>query len=667
MSCSPRHEPPAPLLVEGRTCWRRLPARRAALLVDGAAYFAALRRALEQARHSVLILGWDIRSDLVLDPDGCGLPLRLLLDRLARTRPGLGIRLLIWDWLPLYALDRQPWPALHLGLRTHERVRFALDARHPPAGCHHEKLVVVDGRVAFVGGIDLNAGRWDTPEHRPHEARRGPPGDDRPPLHDYMLMVEGPVAGALERLAIERWQGATGETVSPTPADEAGEPWPDDVEPQFRDLEVAVARTRPAWQDAPGCREIEALWLAAIAAARQSIYIENQYLTADRVALALAARLAEPNGPEVVIVTPRACEGIFETAVMDIGRARFVGRLRRAGGGRFRLRVLTLESRRDGVRAAINVHGKLMIVDDRLLCLGSANLANRSLGLDSECNLAIEARDDAEAAGIAAIRATLLAEHLEQPVERVRDHLARHGGRSLPVVDELGPGRLRPLRLRLSPLVRQIASPARLADLDEPLTAQRIAHHLAPPPHRRRLWQLLDRFGGMLLALTALALLAGLMRLVDRSWLDEAFGLAQAYGGSPVGAAIVLGVFVVASQLLVPVTALIMLTAAAMGPWLGFAYSLAGALLAGAVTFGAGRVVGRERVRRWAGRRLTAVSHGLKRRGIVAMALIRMVPVAPFSVVNLVAGVSEIRLRDFLAGSAIGLLPGLTLASLFGD
>ena len=667
MPRSSRPEPSLPLLVEGRTCWRQRPARRSTLLVDGAAYFTALRRALGQARRSVLILGWDIRSDLVLDPDGDGRPLRLLLDGLARDQPDLEIRILIWDWLPLYAFDRQPWPALHLGLRTHERVRFALDARHPPAGCHHEKLVVIDGRLAFVGGIDLNAGRWDTPEHRPHEPRRGPPGDDRPPLHDYMLMVEGEVAGAVERLAIERWQVATGEAVAPAGGEPAGEPWPDGVEPQFRDVEVAVARTRPAWQDGPGCREIEALWLAAIAAARRSIYIENQYLTADRVALALAARLAEPDGPEVVIVTPKACEGIFETAVMDIGRARFVGRLRRAGGGRDRLRVLTLESQRDGVRAPINVHGKLMIVDDRLLCLGSANLANRSLGLDSECNLAIEARNDVEAAGIAAIRATLLAEHLEQEVALVQDRLARHGGRSLPVIDELGPGRLRPLRLRLSPLVRQIASPARLADLDEPLTAGRIAHHLAPPPHRRRLRQLLERFGGMLLALTALALLAGLTRLADRLWLDEAFGLAQSYGASPVGAAIVLGVFVVASQLMIPVTALIMLTAAAMGPWLGFAYSLAGALLAAAVTFGAGRAFGRERVRRWAGRRLTAVSHGLRRRGIVAMAVIRMVPVAPFSVVNLVAGVSEIRLRDFLAGSALGLLPGLTLASLFGD
>jgi phosphatidylserine/phosphatidylglycerophosphate/cardiolipin synthase-like enzyme/uncharacterized membrane protein YdjX (TVP38/TMEM64 family) len=655
------------LLVEGQTCWRKLPAERASLLIDGAAYFGALRRALEQARHSIFILGWDIRSDLVLDPDQSDEPLRLLLDRLARTRSGLHVRLLIWDWLPLYALDRQPLPALHLGLRTHDHVHFALDSRHPPAGCHHEKLVVIDGRLAFVGGIDLNAGRWDTPAHLPHEPRRAPPGDRRPPLHDHMLMVEGEVAASVEQLAIERWRCATGEAVEPTTAPSPGL-WPAHIQPQFRDIEVGISRTRPSWEGRPGCREIESLWLAAIASARTSIYIENQYLTADRVGDALAARLAEPDGPEVIIVTPKACEGVLETAVMDIGRARFVRRLRQAAP-RDRLRVLTLERELAGERAAINVHGKLLIVDDRLLFLGSANLANRSMGLDGECNLAIEAREPQTVARsrIAEIRATLLAEHLERPVHEVQAALAQHAARVVPVIEALGPGRFRNLRLRLSPLVRQIAAPARLADLDEPLTAGHIAEHIAQAPQRRRLRDIFARFGIVLLVLAGLALLAGLARQIDRTWVESAFNIAQAYAGSPLGAALVVGVFVVASQLLVPVTLLIALTGAAMGPWLGFVYSMVGALAAAVVTFAIGRVIGRERLRRWAGRRLSAVSTALGRRGLIAMALIRLVPVAPFTVVNLVAGVSEIRLRDFTLGSAIGLLPGLVLASLLGD
>ena len=323
----------------GETCWQRLPVERAALLIDGAAYFSALRRAIEQAEHSVVIVGWDIRADLVLDPDSSAETLRELLDRVVASRPGLHVRILIWDWLLLFSLDRQPLPWWHLGVRTHERVRFALDNVHPPAGCHHEKLAVVDSRLAFVGGIDLTAGRWDTPEHRAVDPRRSPTaGDNRPPCHDYMLMFQGRAAAAVEELALDRWRAATGERVEATPPTD-GPIWPEGVEPGFGLARLAIARTRPAWRGRPAAREIEGLYLAAIARARVSIYIENQYLTAERIARALAARLAEPDGPEVVIVTPKACEGLFETAVMDVGRSRYLRRLRRAAARPERLRM----------------------------------------------------------------------------------------------------------------------------------------------------------------------------------------------------------------------------------------------------------------------------------------------------------------------------------------
>lgn len=657
----------AALLHVGATCWQRLPARRAELLVDGAAYFAALHGAIEQARHSIVILGWDIRADLVLDPDHSAETLRELLDRVATARPELQVRILIWDWLLLYSLDRQPLPWWHLGVRTHERVRFALDSAHPPAGCHHEKLVVVDGSLAFVGGIDLTAGRWDTPEHRPSEPRRSPAaGDGRPPFHDYMLMFEGEAAAAVEELALDRWQAATGEAVEPAPAAGAAV-WPEGVEAGFGATSVAIARTRPAWRGRPAVREIESLYLAAIARARTSIHIENQYLTADRIARALAARLAEPDGPEVVIVTPKACEGLFETAVMDVGRSRYLRRLRRAAHRPERLKIVTLESTEGGDSACINVHGKLIIVDDELLCLGSANLANRSMGLDTECNVAIAADDEPTRAAIRMVRARLLAEHLQADPGLVLRRLEQSGGRAMPVIAEMGPGRMRDLRLRLSPIVRELASPARLADLDEPLTSRHIAKHLAPPTRRRRLRDLSFRVGLVVAIVMAVAFLIGTGLLVGRGWVEWGFALAERHAASPLGAAVVLATFVFGSQLLVPVTLMIALTAAIAGPLLGFTYAMAGACAAGSVTFLIGRVLGRRRVRHVAGRRLASLSVRLGQHGVVAMALIRLLPIAPFSLVNLVAGVSEIRLRDFILGSVIGLAPGVALMTLFGD
>jgi phosphatidylserine/phosphatidylglycerophosphate/cardiolipin synthase-like enzyme/uncharacterized membrane protein YdjX (TVP38/TMEM64 family) len=653
----------------GDNCWRILPSRRAALLIDGAAYFSALRHAIESARHSVVVLGWDIRADLVLDPEMGDEPLGALLDRVARQNPALELRILIWDWSLLFGLDRQPLPWWHLGVRTDERVHFALDSRHPPAGCHHEKVAVVDGRLAFVGGIDLTAGRWDTPAHLPVQPRRAPAGvAPRPPCHDYMLMVEGSVAGAVEELALRRWELATGEAAACTRAPDS-EPslWPEGVEPGFGPVDVAIARTRPAWRGEPAAREIERLYLAAIGRARISIYVENQYLTAEPIARALAARLVEPDGPEVVIVTPKACEGVFETAVMDVGRSRYLRRLRRAAASPDRVRIMTVEVSDGETKARVNVHGKLIIVDDGLLCVGSANLANRSMGLDTECNLAIEASDAPTRAAVRLVLARLLAEHLERDPADVLHRLEQAGGRIVPVIETCGYGRLRPLRLQLSPLVRDLASAARLIDLDEPLTSQHVATHLARAPLRRRLGELSLRTGLAVALMLAIGFLLAAGLLVGPEWLEWAFTLADRHAASPLGAAVVVLTFMLGSQLLVPITLMIALSAAVLGPVLGFVYALVGSCAAAAVTFLLGRLLGRRRVRRLVGRRVATISTRLGQHGVIAMGLLRLVPVAPFTLVNLMAGVSGIGLRDFVLGSAIGLLPGLVLMSLFGD
>ena len=104
----------APLLEESVTCWRVARAGRAALLIDGAAYFDALRRALPLAEREIFIVGWDIRSDLSLDPLSDHPPLRGFLKQLLKRRPKLRIRILVWDWPFLFSLDREPLPQLHL-------------------------------------------------------------------------------------------------------------------------------------------------------------------------------------------------------------------------------------------------------------------------------------------------------------------------------------------------------------------------------------------------------------------------------------------------------------------------------------------------------------------------------------------------------------------------
>jgi len=655
------------LLDQSGTCWRVTEARRAALLIDGAAYFAALRQALLGARQCVLIMGWDVNSDISLDPAAGAPPLKAFLNHLLKERRELRIRLLIWDWAFIYGLDRQFMPQVRFGIGASRRLKLVLASDHPPGACQHEKLVVIDGKLAFCGGIDLTVGRWDTPAHRPDEPhRRLPNGAPKPPFHDCMLMVEGEIARALDALARDRWWRASGERVA-APTVRGPSPWPEAVEPWFENARVGIARTRPHYDGEPAVREVEALYLRAIRAAERAIYIENQYLTVTAIAEALAARLGDAAGPEVVILGPAVCEGPVETVVMDRGRARFLERLCLTAGAE-RLRACYPIVQEGNRVARINLHAKLMVVDDRLLIVGSANLANRSMGLDSECVLALAAEDATARRAVRRARDTLLGEHLGREPAALEAEQARRGS-LIAALEALngGPRRLEPLVIDQAPLPPEIEAGVALTDTDEPITVASLEQRLAPPPRRRRLRQLALRGAVTLALLLALAFvlrgeLSGESRLVT-----QALQFVQAHGLSWLGVSGVLLAYTLASLLFVPVNVMIAATGAAFGPLLGFGYAVGGSLVAAAVGFGLGRAVGRDLVRRFAGRRVNAVSRRLDRHGLWAMALLRLLPVAPFSLVNLVAGASEIRFRDFVLGSLVGMGPGIALMTLFGD
>jgi phosphatidylserine/phosphatidylglycerophosphate/cardiolipin synthase-like enzyme len=182
-------------------------------------------------------------------------------------------------------------------------------------------------------------------------------------------------------------------------------------------------RTLPTHDDDPGCHEVEAAYLDMIASARRVIYAESQYFASRRIGAAIARRLTEENGPEVVIVNPRAAEGWLEPIVMDTARARLVDALRRIDThGRFRVYHPVTAA-----EAEIYVHSKIMIVDDTCLRVGSSNFNNRSMRVDTECDVILADGNAAERARITALRDDLVAEHLGVPPDVVAAHLRRTG------------------------------------------------------------------------------------------------------------------------------------------------------------------------------------------------------------------------------------------------
>ncbi|MGO4304333.1 VTT domain-containing protein [Cupriavidus sp. RAF12] len=667
---------PSPSILQpGTNCWRVKPCQRFAMLVDADAYFSALRQSLIRAEHSVFILGWDIDSRMQLAPGAPGAPddglpdgLRDFLNALCRRRRGLHVYVLSWDFAMVFALEREWLPAARTHWQTHHRLSFQLDGNHPAGASHHQKVVVIDHQVAFVGGLDLTIRRWDTHHHLADDPRRvDPDGKPYPPFHDVQCMVDGPAAGALGELAAARWLRATGrhprEPVAP-----AGDAWPDAVQPDLTDARVGISRTAPACDDEPAVSEIRALYEDAIGAARDDIYLENQYFSSGLIADALAERLREPDGPDIALVSRRTESGWLEEASMGVLRARICRQLREADThGRFQLYCPHVPNLGD---ACVNVHSKVMVVDDRLLTIGSANLSNRSFGLDTECNLVIECRGEARiASAIRAMRGRLLSEHLAVTPGELDTALARSDGLHAAIATlHRGGGRTLERFLPTVPEDVDAALPdASLLDPIEPIDRDEVMAEFVSHEARPRV---AGRVAMVVLLVVVLAGLAFAWRYTPlREWADfrHLLALVHRVDDMPLAPVAMMAAYVVGGLVMVPVTVLIVVTVVVFGPLYGGVLALCGTVLSTAAGHTAGRLLGRNAVRRFGGRRLNRLSQQVGQHGLLAMVVLRLVPVAPFTLVNLAVGASRISLRDCLLGTAIGMTPGIIISASLVD
>jgi phospholipase D1/2 len=658
------------ILNEGQNCWRKARAARAAFLIDGAAYFEALSEAVKQAQKSLYIAAWDIdsRSELRRRPPDEHSASRLgdFLNAVVKKAPELEVYILAWDFPMLYLREREWLPIINLAWKSHRRIHFELDDQHPIGGSQHQKIVVIDDATAFCGGIDLTKNRWDTPQHRLHDPRRkDPDGELYPPFHDIQMIVEGEAAAALGALFRDRWKFATGKDLPPV--DSHNSAWPSLLEPDVTETRIGIVRTLPAFKGRQEVRETERLYCDAIAAAQESIYIENQYLTSVAVARALQQSLQQEKGPEIVIVLPRESSGWLEQSTMDAVRAHILSRLE-AGDHSNRLRVV-YPALAEGENC-VYVHSKTLVIDDRLALVGSANLSNRSMGLDSECSLVLEAEGHSKAAeAVAAFRSALLAEHLGTSSAEIRRTVA--DTRSLIRTIESAFGADRSLR-RLEQREPSVDGTKLVPDEDwldpeRPVELDRIFDQFVHEEIGKSGKFNMLKMAVVLVVLLALAAAWRWTPLSQWVSLETLAGAADYFKGSPLLPFGVLGGFAVAGLMMVPITVLIGATAIIFPPHLGFFYAFAGSLLNSLIAYLIGAGFGRKLVRKLAGSRLNHLSRRLARRGILTVAVVRNLPVAPFTIVNMVAGASHIKLKDFLVGTALGMLPGILAITVFAD
>jgi phosphatidylserine/phosphatidylglycerophosphate/cardiolipin synthase-like enzyme len=397
-------------LRQGRNCGSVTIGSRAALLIDAAHYFQVLSQAFRKARHSIVIVGWDFDSRICLSgvADNSGPALGPLLRQLVEDSPELEIRILIWSLSVLHSPGDPIDKLVGTAWQDHPRIQLRLDREHPFYACHHQKIVVIDDNLAFTGGIDLTVGRRDAPGHRAQRLRIDPDGTSYGPVHDVQAMVDGPAAAALAKIARERWKACTGERLVRSASRDI---WPSEVEPDFKQATIGISCTAPRWQGKQAVQEGVQLTKDLLSVAERSIYIEAQYFTADYLADCLVPILLAPDGPEVVLIISANWHSKTERFVLGRNCERLLRRLKRSDTHN-RLAAFYPQVQTENGPVRTLVHAKLIIIDDTLLRVGSSNLNNRSVGLDSECDLVVQAQSEADRNAIRKIRRRLLAEHL---------------------------------------------------------------------------------------------------------------------------------------------------------------------------------------------------------------------------------------------------------------
>jgi phosphatidylserine/phosphatidylglycerophosphate/cardiolipin synthase-like enzyme len=371
-------------------------------------YYERVAELLEDARHSIVLVGWQIDSRLPMrrprrvpgsNTDAPSIEtLKQKIIRLCDSKPDLQVYILMWDHAWFYVYEREVWQG-RIWENIHPRVHFVFDSRHPLGASHHEKLCLIDGRVALCGGIDLCDERWDTRAHLHHDSRRSLDlkEEHHGPYHDLAVQVSGPICLEIHRHIAERW-----ERISSIPFPQEPK-FPQNASGHSVYFSRTLARIDIERGQPHVTREVEFLYRELIDRAQKRLILEGQYYWSREFNDLLIRKIQKMRGRdfEIILILADLRKVKSLTRVMTQYELRLLDRLvvaAQAANVRLTLGMpysYPLENTQGPARP-VYVHSKTVIVDDHFLSIGSANFAARAFRLDSEVNLTFEARTDAE-------------------------------------------------------------------------------------------------------------------------------------------------------------------------------------------------------------------------------------------------------------------------------
>jgi phosphatidylserine/phosphatidylglycerophosphate/cardiolipin synthase-like enzyme len=372
------------------------------VLIDGANALPEIAREISQAKRFVHVTGWHLEPAFELVR---GRPHGAIGVLLAEMAEQVDVRVLVWSGapVPLFHPSRSEVTEALQNLTRHTRIQAKGDPKEHPFHCHHEKTVVIDGEVAFVGGIDMTSSAGDRYDLQAHHARRSIG------WHDVGTRLRGPAVADVNDHFRTRWRELTEEEL---PALPAPEPAGDSTVQVVRTVEEDMYDSIPH-----GDFRIFESYARALRSARELIYLENQFLWSPELVSIIAEKLRNPPTPQfrvVVLLPAKANNGAEDTRGQ-------VGRLIDAddeGDETKRFLAATIRALSPSLDRAdpVYVHAKVAVIDDRWLIVGSANLNAHSLFNDTEMCVVT---DDAALARDTRVR--LWAEHLEMDEADVRE------------------------------------------------------------------------------------------------------------------------------------------------------------------------------------------------------------------------------------------------------
>ncbi|MCB1119943.1 MAG: VTT domain-containing protein [Verrucomicrobiae bacterium] len=632
------------------------------LFLSGEEYYKSARYAMLQAQKRIVLLAWEFHSQvkLVFEDTEDGLPVEMgpFLNALLDRNEELEIYILVWDYSLIYMMERE-WKIFSDWLKhPHPRLHFESDRTAPSGASHHQKVLSVDDCVVFCGGMDISISRWDTTRHLFEDKRRvNPDGESYDPYHDASAVLTGEAADDLVKMVHQRWEYATGETLKPVSTGDVNAIWPPEADKLFENVEVGCSRIFASPKEDPS--QIEQLHLDLFSSARKLIYMENQYFSSNKITESLIEQLQKEDGPEVVILLPKTTSGWLVESTVGLLRDRLLEKLEEAD--RYdRLRVYAPMTANDkGDRKEVYVHAKLTVVDDRIFKVGSANLSNRSMKVDSECDLTIAFEDEDDR--IRAIRHRLLSMHSGIDVEEWAKIEANHSS----LVDALDQAPVESGRQLLEPYhygceseVKRRLADTQLLDPDDPIDPKYWLKKVISKEERPFVWRrILSIVVSVAVALfVGFAIVWGWKEILGP---DKAVAWLNQFEESLWAPFWILLIFVLGGTLGVPLNFMLITTALVMGSRIAVISGVSGALISAMAGFYVGRLLGQPLVEKFGTESVNKLNEKLGERSFRSVAFIRLIPVAPFFLFNLFAGASQLRFKHYFWGTLLGMTPGM--------